>query len=146
MRSEAAIRASTLSFGHFRRAWNYISAFLSLIAILLYLSLRYLLHGTGSVVAIPLWVAVLVGSMPLLVDLVRKALKRQFGSDFLAGLSIVTATLMGELLVATIIVLMLSGGQALEEFAELNDQVSKNLTQVSLLRISYDQTCIFITS
>jgi hypothetical protein len=36
---------------------------------------------------------------------------------FLAGLSIVTATLMGELLVATIIVLMLSEGQALEEFA-----------------------------
>lgn len=53
----------------------------------------------------------------MLYDLARQVIKRQFGSDFLAGLSIITATLMGELLVATIIVLMLSGGQALEEFA-----------------------------
>jgi heavy metal translocating P-type ATPase len=39
------------------------------------------------------------------------------GSDFLAGVSIVTAVLLQEYLVGTIVVLMLSGGAALEEFA-----------------------------
>ena len=79
--------------------------------------LRYLFHSTGSILTLPLWIAIITGGLPLLYDLSRQALKREFGSDLLAGLSIVTATLMGELLVATIIVLMLTGGQTLEEFA-----------------------------
>lgn len=103
-------------FENVRHAWNRVSVVISLTAILLYLSLRYLFHN-GSLLTLPLWIAILTGGLPLLYDLSRQALKRQFGSDLLAGLSIVTATLMGELLVATIIVLMLSGGQALEEFA-----------------------------
>jgi heavy metal translocating P-type ATPase len=97
--------------------WNRISVGVSFLAIILYLSLHYAFHVKSRISTLPLWVAVTVGGLPLLYDLARQLLKRQFGSDVLAGLSIVTATLMGELLVATIIVLMLSGGQALEEFA-----------------------------
>lgn len=47
----------------------------------------------------------------------KKLWQREFGSDFLAGISIVTAIVVREFLVATIVVLMLSGGTALEEFA-----------------------------
>ena len=97
--------------------WNRISVGVSFLAIILYLSLHYAFHVKSKISTLPLWFAVIVGGLPLLYDLSGQVLKRQFGSDFLAGLSIVTATLMGELLVATIIVLMLSGGQALEEFA-----------------------------
>jgi heavy metal translocating P-type ATPase len=97
--------------------WNRISVGVSFLAIILYLSLHYAFHVKSRISTLPLWVAVTVGGLPLLYDLARQVLKRQFGSDVLAGLSIVTATLMGGLLVATIIVLMLSGGQALEEFA-----------------------------
>jgi cation transport ATPase len=43
--------------------------------------------------------------------------KRQFGSDLLAGISTLTAIALREYLVATIVVLMLSGGEALEEYA-----------------------------
>ena len=100
-----------------RLTWNRTSVVVSFLAIILYLSLHYGLHIKSRISTLPLWFAVIVGGLPLLYDLSRQVLKRQFGSDFLAGLSIVTATLMGELLVATIIVLMLSGGQALEEFA-----------------------------
>lgn len=100
-----------------RRMWNRISVVVSFLAIILYLSLHYAFHVESRISTLPLWVAVTVGGLPLLYDLARQVLKRQFGSDVLAGLSIVTATLMQELLVATIIVLMLSGGQALEEFA-----------------------------
>lgn len=100
-----------------RFVWNRISASVSSLAIILYLVLRYAFHINDKVSVFPLWLAVVVGGLPLLYDLFRQALKRQFGSDFLAGLSIITAALLGEPLVAAIIVLMLSGGQTLEEYA-----------------------------
>src|SRR5581483_3296058 len=40
-----------------------------------------------------------------------------FGSDLLAGISIVTSVLLGQYLAGTLVVLMLSGGQALEAYA-----------------------------
>jgi heavy metal translocating P-type ATPase len=58
----------------------------------------------------------LLGGLPLLLGLVRSIVAGKFGSDLLAGLSIVTAVLQGEYLVGAIVVLMLSGGTALEEF------------------------------
>ncbi len=94
-----------------------IAALVSLIGITLYLVFRYTLHISGAISEAPLWIAIATGGLPLLYELVLQIWKRQFGADFLAGLSIVTAALMGELLVATIIVLMLSGGQALEKYA-----------------------------
>ncbi|MEO6966130.1 MAG: heavy metal translocating P-type ATPase [Acidobacteriaceae bacterium] len=125
MNPEARVRAGELFIGHagklfignVRRIWNRVTVVLSLTAILLYLLLHYLLHQTGSLPLVPLWVAIFAGGLPLLYDLTRQAIRKEFGSDFLAGLSIVTAALMGEPLIATIIVLMLAGGQALEEFA-----------------------------
>lgn len=104
-------------FEQARRSWNRVAAGTSLIAILLYLPFRYFLHYSAIRSSISLWVAIIAGGLPLLYGLLFQIWRRQFGADFLAGLSIVTAVLMGELLVATIIVLMLAGGQALEEFA-----------------------------
>jgi heavy metal translocating P-type ATPase len=64
-----------------------------------------------------LYVALVVGGVPLLVTLGRKLWAGEFGSDFLAAISIVTAVLLSEYLVASIVVLMLSGGSALEQVA-----------------------------
>jgi heavy metal translocating P-type ATPase len=44
----------------------------------------------------------------------------QFGSDLLAGLSIVTSAILGEYLAGSLVVLMLSGGEALEAYAVRN--------------------------
>ena len=46
----------------------------------------------------------------MIYDLFAKLIKRQFGADLLGGISIVTAALLGEYLVGSIIVLMLAGG------------------------------------
>ena len=51
-------------------------------------------------------------------ELLKKLFKLEFGSDLLAGVSIITASLLREYLVAAIVVLMLSGGKGLEEFAK----------------------------
>jgi cation transport ATPase len=65
----------------------------------------------------PLWLALAVGGGPVVVDLAAKAWQRQFGSDLLAGLSIVTSVLVGEYLAGTIVVLMVGTGETLERLA-----------------------------
>jgi len=88
----------------------------TLVAIVLHLVLHYALHFPALTSNLPLFAALLAGT-PLLWELLKKLVKREFGSDLLAGISILTAVLLGEYLVAAIVVLMLSGGEALEEFA-----------------------------
>lgn len=95
---------------------TYIAAF-SLAGVLLYLALRFVLHASSSVTLLPLFATLAVGGVPLLISLGRSLIAREFGSDVLAGLSIVTSIVLGEYLVGAIIVLMLSGGVALEHYA-----------------------------
>ena len=59
----------------------------------------------------------IVGGAPLVVALAQKVIARDFGSDLLAAISIVTSAVLGEYLAGSIVVLMLSGGTALEEYA-----------------------------
>jgi heavy metal translocating P-type ATPase len=79
--------------------------------------LRYGLHARASLWAAPLYVTLVLGGLPLVFDLARKAIRLEFGSDLLAGASIVTSVALGEHLVGSIVVLMLSGGAALENYA-----------------------------
>lgn len=65
----------------------------------------------------PLYGALALGGGPLVVGLTRELLRRNFSSDLLAGISIVTSVILGEYLAGTLVVLMLSGGQALEAYA-----------------------------
>lgn len=90
---------------------------ITLLAIVLHLVLRYGTRAPLRVALAPLIVVLVVGGTPLVFDLAKKLLKREFGSDLLAGISILTAVALGQYLVAAIVVLMLSGGTALEEFA-----------------------------
>ena len=66
---------------------------------------------------IPLLAALLIGGVPLVFNLLIKLLHGEFGSDLLAGLSIVTSAVLGEYLAGALVVLMLSGGEALEAHA-----------------------------
>ncbi|MEJ7595578.1 MAG: heavy metal translocating P-type ATPase [Planctomycetaceae bacterium] len=59
----------------------------------------------------PLVLGLIVGGLPLVWDLLKKAFAGEFGSDLLAGLAMVTALLQGEYLAGVFVVLMLSGGQ-----------------------------------
>jgi len=99
-----------------RRRSTAIAA-LSIAAILLHLAFRFGFHTAPGTYQIPLLATLVLGGLPLLHDLLRKLLKREFGSDLLGGISIVTSVLLGEYLAGSIIVLMLSGGEALESYA-----------------------------
>ena len=90
---------------------------LAVVSILAHLALRFSTALSPSLLALPLLIAIAAGGIPLLFQLFGRMLAGEFGSDFLAGASIVTALLMGEYLVGAIVVLMLSGGTALEQYA-----------------------------
>jgi heavy metal translocating P-type ATPase len=79
--------------------------------------LRFAFHTTPRIYQVPLLATLVIGGVPLLYDLLRKLLKLEFGSDLLGGTSIITSILLGEYLAGSIIVLMLSGGEALERYA-----------------------------
>jgi heavy metal translocating P-type ATPase len=81
---------------------------------------RFVLHTSPGASQIPLLAVLALGGTPLLLELVQKLLWREFGSDLLAGISIVTSVLLGEYLAGAIVVLMLSGGEALENYALRN--------------------------
>lgn len=99
-----------------RRRNTGIAAF-ALAAIVLHVVLRFALHTGSAAYQIPLFAALALGGIPLVLELLQKLLRREFGSDLLAGISIVTSVLLGEYLAGAIVVLMLSGGEALENYA-----------------------------
>jgi heavy metal translocating P-type ATPase len=85
--------------------------------ILSHLVLRFGLHTGPQTARVPLLAALALGGFPLLHELLAKLLRRQFGSDLLAGISIATSVVLGEYLAGCIVVLMLAGGEALEGYA-----------------------------
>ncbi|WP_309720345.1 heavy metal translocating P-type ATPase [Armatimonas sp.] len=92
-------------------------ALLALIGIALHLGLRFGIHAAALLTNLPLFVVLALGGIPLVLELLQKLVKREFGSDLLAGISIVTSVLLGEYLAGALVVLMLSGGEALEAYA-----------------------------
>jgi heavy metal translocating P-type ATPase len=61
--------------------------------------------------------SIVVASLPLCADLVGQLSQRNFSVDLLAFLSVASAVLLHQYWVAAIVILMLSGGKALEEHA-----------------------------
>jgi heavy metal translocating P-type ATPase len=110
-----AMKVATKPFSNLPKE-TYIAGF-TLLAIALHLVLRYATSLSTRYALIPLFAALVIGGAPLVYELAGKVIKREFGSDLLAGVSILTAVLLGQYLVAAIVVLMLSGGAALEFYA-----------------------------
>ena len=94
-----------------------IVAALAIVGIATHLVLRWAGGAPTIVRELPLHVVLVGGGVPLVLSLALRLIRRQFGSDLLAGISIVAATLLGEYLAGALVVLMLSGGEALETFA-----------------------------
>ncbi len=94
-----------------------IIAALAIAGIAAHLLLRFAFHAGAAIYRLPLLVTLIIGGLPMLYELLLKLLKRDFGSDLLGGISIITSVLLDQYLAGSIIVLMLAGGEALESFA-----------------------------
>ena len=109
----AWLQVTVASLG--RRRTTVIAIF-ALASILLHVLLRFGLRQTPEVSQLPLLVTFVVGGIPLIAKLLVRLWQRKFGSDLLAGMSIITSLLLGEYLAGAIVVLMMAGGEALEQY------------------------------
>lgn len=65
----------------------------------------------------PLLLLIIIGGLPLTLQIIIKLFKGDFGADLLAALALIASVYLGEYLTAALVILMLSSGQALETFA-----------------------------
>jgi heavy metal translocating P-type ATPase len=94
-----------------------IIAIFTIFMLATHLLLRFGLESDATISNVPLLLTLVLGGTPLVWELFKKLLQREFGSDLLAGISIVVSLLLEEYLAGSLVVLMLSGGEALEAYA-----------------------------
>lgn len=99
-----------------KRASNGSLAILILAGMSLTITTQFFLHS-GVVAREILVVTVAISLVPLLAGLALQMIKGNFSVDVLAAVSTVSAIVMGQYWVAAIVLLMLSGGKALEDYA-----------------------------
>lgn len=111
MKIESLITA-LMSF--FQSKWQSFIALLSLVAISIYLLLAAL---NTTFTNVPLILLIIVGGVPLILQIILKLLKGNFGADSLAAIALITGVFLQEYLAASLIILMLASGQTLEHYA-----------------------------
>ena len=103
-----------------RKNKSIVIAVFALLMIVIHLFLRFILREEIRIYRFPILIALFLGGAPLLYEILKKLLRRDFGADVLAGIAIVTSVLLKEYLAGAFVVLMLSGGNALENYAVQN--------------------------
>jgi heavy metal translocating P-type ATPase len=94
-----------------------LAALCAVAGIAIHLLLRSGYRETGLPADVPLLVVLFAAGGPLVLDLLWRSAHGTFGADHLAGVSIVASYLLHEYLAGAIVVLMLAGGNTLEEMA-----------------------------
>jgi len=129
----------------FARFWatrDLLVAVLALAGIVAHLALKYVITaGDERLPDAPLLVVLLIGGSLLVLRLLWHAVHGRFGSDQLAGISIVASWLLGEYLAGVIVVLMLSGGETLEQFAVVVDGYIFDRRSISPMRERWHSAC-----
>ncbi len=88
--------------------------------ILVAFSIFELFFGNKAFSDLIFLLVIIFGGIPLAYETLKEILKRNWGADIIAVLAIITSLLLGEYLAGAIIIIMLSGGRALEDFALQN--------------------------
>lgn len=103
---------------HVFSKWQLVIAIASLIAI----ALHFILNDTQLIYGvlpadIPLLALIVIGGIPLVIQVIIKMFHGSVGADFLGGIELIAAAALEQYLASALIVLMLAGGQALEVYA-----------------------------
>lgn len=94
--------------------WQSFIAILSLLTIGIYLMLSFL---NTAYTHVPLLFLILIGGIPLFLQIFLKLMRGNFGADSLAAIALVTGVILHQYLAASLIILMLASGQTLERYA-----------------------------
>ncbi len=88
-----------------------------LVSALLIIAGGFYLYGNMFLARGILAVMLLLFSIPLWIDIISHLFKKKWGVDLIAGVALLSSLLFGEYLAGSVILLMLSGGEALEFYA-----------------------------
>ena len=101
------------------RWWRVVKRYPILFGVvtLMLASLVFWLAGRGDIANWILLAVALLGGIPLLWETLKQLFHREFGVDVIAILAIGGSILLGQYLAGALVVLMLSGGEALEAYA-----------------------------
>ncbi len=102
-------------------------------AVLWFSGMRQLAHDIS-------YIALLITSIPLLTQTAREALRANFATDAVAALAIITAILLDHPIPGLVIVLMQSGGEALEEMAQRRASRALEELQSSAPRVAHRES------
>src|SRR3954462_4818022 len=109
-----------------------------LILTTLFLTLGAVIALRDMPLARGLWMTgVVVGGLPLVVRTLRDALRGHFATDIVASLSIIGAIALGQPLAGLVIVLMQTGGEALERYAEGRASAALDALEQAAPRIAH---------
>src|ERR1700687_2256569 len=110
MRGASNVEKSATDFKSIQRGQvkETLIALFTLVAIGLSLFLRFGVQGGAEIYGLPIYqlpllAALLFGGVPLVFDLFIKLIHAEFGSDLLAGISIVTSVLLSEYLAGALV-------------------------------------------
>lgn len=91
--------------------------------------------GSHPLADLILLATLIIGALPLVWEIIQSILQRHFGIDLIAIVAIVASLFLHQYLAGTVILLMLSGGEALEGYAlrrarkELTELINRAPTQ-----------------
>ncbi len=112
----------------FKRLRNFVSSYPELMFVILAIGLGGILDLKGFD-SISHWVlggTAILAVIPMLWEMYKTLRDGEFGIDLLAAVAIITSVLLNEYWAAMVIVLMLTGGEALEDYSEV--RAKKELT------------------
>lgn len=143
-RSASHGSANTISVSTMKHL-NLVIAGAAVIGIIITLVSRYALRIEEPIASLAALAVVVSGGAVLVFQLIRGMCRGEFGSDLLAGISIVTSLFLGEYLAGSLVVLMLSGGTALEEYAmrrasSVLDALAKRMPSIAHRRMGVSMT------
>ncbi|KTD73738.1 heavy metal translocating P-type ATPase [Legionella tucsonensis] len=98
----------------YKYQWQSYITFFSLIAISAHLFMRFFDPSSSL---FPLFFLIIVGGIPLFLQILFKLFQGNLGADLLAAIALLTSVFLDEYLAASLIILMLASGQTLEVFA-----------------------------
>lgn len=103
-----------------KKVLNFVKEYshFSIVLIVMIVSLGLTLGDYDKAANIILGITALISSLPILWDIYQSLRHGEYGVDILAATAIITSVLLGEVWAGMVIVLMLTGGEALEDYAE----------------------------
>ena len=103
-----------LSLEYLKSKWQLMLSIISIVSLIIHYFVKFALKIDENYSLI---FVLIIGGIPLLIQIFLKILKGNLGADLIAFMALILAIYLHENVAGVLIILMLASSQALEEFA-----------------------------